>query len=296
MVYLDPKNDITFRKVFGQHPSVMISFLNALLPLPADGKVTDIEYLNPELLPDITVLKNTIVDIRCRDASGRQFLVEMQMLWTDHFESRILFNACKAFSHQIGKGEPYNLLAPVYSLNIINQSFSSQQAVWYHHYRLSHQSLPGNFLSGIEFVSIELPNFKADNYTGRKVTALWLRFLKEIKNRSNMIPQELMEVPEIAEAVEALKEASYSEAELQQYERYWDVLRTQQTFISDALRRGEIKGKIEGKTEGKTEGKIEGKIEEKQALALKLIHRGFSNTDIHDLTGLALDAIEALRG
>jgi predicted transposase/invertase (TIGR01784 family) len=295
MTYLDPKNDITFRKVFGQHPAVLISFLNALLPLPADGEVTDIEYLNPELLPEITALKNTIVDIRCRDAAGRQFLVEMQMLWTDHFESRILFNACKAFSHQISKGAPYNLLAPVYSLNIINQPFTGQKTVWYHHYKLSHQSLPGIFISGIEFVSVELPNFKPASYTGLRVTALWLRFLKEIKNRSTMIPQELMEVPEIAEAVEALKETSYSEEELQQYERYWDVLRTQQTFINDALRRGKTEGKTEGKIEGKIEGKTEGKMEEKQEIALKLIQRGFSNADIRDLTGLECDAIEALR-
>ena len=83
----------------------------------------------------------------------------MQMLWVDSFESRILFNTCKAFSHQIGKGEAYDFLAPVYSLNIINQSFSRQSEVWYHHYRLSHQSLPDNYMPGIEFVLIELPNF-----------------------------------------------------------------------------------------------------------------------------------------
>ena len=33
MRYLDPKNDLTFRKVFGQHPHLLRSFLNALLPL-----------------------------------------------------------------------------------------------------------------------------------------------------------------------------------------------------------------------------------------------------------------------
>jgi predicted transposase/invertase (TIGR01784 family) len=290
---------------------VLISFLNALLPLPDDGQVTGIEYINPELLPDITPLKNTVVDIRCRDAAGRQFLVEMQMLWTDHFESRILFNACKAFSHQIAKGEPYNLLAPVYSLNIINQTFSGQQEVWHHHYRLTHQTLPGTYLTGMEFVSIELPNFKPANYNGRKVTALWLRFLKEIKNRSTMIPQEFLEVPEIAEAVEALRETSYTEQELQQYERYWDVLRTQQTFINDALNRGrtegilegeirgeirgEIKGEIRGEIKGEIKGEVKGEIKKAKKTALKMILRGFSNEDIQDLTELEIETIEDLR-
>ena len=30
--YLDPKSDLTFKKVFGEHPDLVISFLNALLP------------------------------------------------------------------------------------------------------------------------------------------------------------------------------------------------------------------------------------------------------------------------
>ncbi len=139
MTYLDPKNDITFRKVFGTHPRVLMSFLNALLPLSPENPVVEIEYLNTELLPDIPALKNTIVDTRCRDNEGRQFLVEMQILWTEHFENRILFNASKAFSHQIGKGKEYAVLAPVYSLNIINQFFSNQKLAWYHRYKLMHQ-------------------------------------------------------------------------------------------------------------------------------------------------------------
>jgi predicted transposase/invertase (TIGR01784 family) len=249
--------------------------LNALLPLQPDSPITEIEYLNPELLPDIPELKFTMVDMRCRDKTGRQFLVEMQMLWADSFESRILFNACKAFSHQIGRGDTYDLLAPVYSLNIINQSFSGQSTVWYHQYALSHQSLPGKRITGLEFVLIELPNFIPANYKERRITTLWLRFLKEIKNRSTMIPQELLEVPEIAEAVEALKDSSYTRKELEQYEKYWDILRTQQTFVNDALRKGKLEGKLES--------------------AQKLIIRGFSSADIADITGLGIDEIEALR-
>ena len=41
MRYLDPKADLTFKKVFGEHPDLVISLLNALLPfergVPACG-------------------------------------------------------------------------------------------------------------------------------------------------------------------------------------------------------------------------------------------------------------------
>lgn len=78
MRYLDPKNDLTFKKVFGQHPHLLISFLNALLPL--DAVILSVEYLPHELVPEIPVLKYSIVDVRCTDQNGRQFIVEMQML------------------------------------------------------------------------------------------------------------------------------------------------------------------------------------------------------------------------
>jgi len=34
--YLDPKVDLTFKKIFSNHPDLLISLLNSLLPLDAD--------------------------------------------------------------------------------------------------------------------------------------------------------------------------------------------------------------------------------------------------------------------
>ena len=79
MRYLDPKADLTFKKVFGEHPDLVISFLNALLPFEtAEEEITWVEYLNPELVPMNPLRKDSIVDVRCRDRAGRQFIVEMQ--------------------------------------------------------------------------------------------------------------------------------------------------------------------------------------------------------------------------
>jgi predicted transposase/invertase (TIGR01784 family) len=173
----------------------------------------------------------------------------MQLIWTDSFFSRVLFNACKAFSSQINRGDPYKILSPVYSLNIINDAFSKQSAIWYHHYALSHQSLPMHKMDGISFVFIELPNFTPLNVSERRATVLWLRFLKEIENNTTMVPKELMEVPEIAEAVEALKVTSYTKEELEKYDKYWDIVRQQKSFVVDAYQEGKFEGKQEERSE-----------------------------------------------
>ena len=102
--YLDPKNDLTFKRVFGEHKHLCMSLINSMLPL--DDPVVSIEYQSGELPPPLVfVMRNTIVDVRCVDSTGRQFIVEMQMHWTDSFKSRVLFNASKAYVMQLNKAE-----------------------------------------------------------------------------------------------------------------------------------------------------------------------------------------------
>jgi len=45
MRYLDPKNDLTFKRVFGDHPHLLKSFLNAVMPLAEGKKIVSLEYL-----------------------------------------------------------------------------------------------------------------------------------------------------------------------------------------------------------------------------------------------------------
>jgi len=46
--YLDPKNDLVFKKIFGEHLLLLKDFLNALLLLPEDGQIIELSYLPAE--------------------------------------------------------------------------------------------------------------------------------------------------------------------------------------------------------------------------------------------------------
>lgn len=84
-----------------------MDFLNALLPLPADGPIDSVEYLNPQHIPAIPgLLRRGIVDVKCGDRQGRTFIVEMQWLWTAVFQQRMLFSASQAYVQhtQAGRG------------------------------------------------------------------------------------------------------------------------------------------------------------------------------------------------
>lgn len=65
--YLDPKADLTFKKVFGEHADLLKSFLNALQPLKPGQEIESLEYIPNELVPENPGKKNSIVDVRCTD-------------------------------------------------------------------------------------------------------------------------------------------------------------------------------------------------------------------------------------
>jgi predicted transposase/invertase (TIGR01784 family) len=79
---VDPTVDYAFKYVFGRESTVPIlaDLLDGVLDTPPEHRILDLELLNPfnpkEALDD----KLSILDIKARDHSGRQFNVEMQML------------------------------------------------------------------------------------------------------------------------------------------------------------------------------------------------------------------------
>jgi len=115
--YLDPKADLTFKKVFGQHPNLVMSLLNALLPLPDGMEIRSVEYLTAENIPNNPAKKYSIVDVKCTDNYNRHFIVEMQSYWTQEFFSRTVFNAAAVYANQLGKGVSFQELKDVNRTN-----------------------------------------------------------------------------------------------------------------------------------------------------------------------------------
>ena len=282
MRYLDPKADLTFKRVFGEHPDLVMSLLNALLPLTAGQEITDIEYLPSEMVPENPLRKNSIVDVRCKDKTGRQFIVEMQMIWSPEFKQRVLFNASKAYVRQINAGEQYELLQPVYSLNLVNEVFEPELKGYYHHYQMVHVENSDKVIDGLQLIFVELPKFTPHTYSEKKMQVLWLRYLTEINERTREVPEELMSNPEVKKAVNALEVSAFTDAQLAGYEKFWDIISTEKTLYNSAERKGMAAGMAQGKEE------------ERHFIALNLKRQGIPYELISQCTGLSVKEIELL--
>src|SRR3989304_559286 len=107
MKFLDPKNDLVFKRIFGEHPRLLISFLNSVLPLTPEETITEIEYIPSEQVPEIPVLKDTIVDVKCTDKNGNIFIVEMPVIWTEAYTNSICSDSGEGYVRQLEKGQEY---------------------------------------------------------------------------------------------------------------------------------------------------------------------------------------------
>ncbi len=310
MRYLDPKADLTFKRVFGEHPDLVISLLNALLPIKEGEEILSVEYLPSEMVPENPLRKNSIVDVRCRDQQGRQYIVEMQMIWSPEFMQRVLFNSAKAYVRQLKGGEQYELLEPVYSLNLVNEVFEPELKEYYHYYQLVHVLHTERVIDGLHLVFVELPKFTPHTFTEKRMQALWLRFLTEIQTNTRQAPQDLLADPQIRKALSIVEESAYTDEQLLGYDKFWDVISVEKTLFYSANRRGMKQGLAQGLAQGREqglaqgieqglaqgreEGREEGREQEKIHIAQKMKALGMDTKTIEQVSGLTAEQIEQL--
>lgn len=265
-----------------------MSLLNALLPLAEDAPITSIEYETPEMIPERYGGKNSVVDVRCRDARGRRFLVEMQMNWDEEFKKRVIMNASKAVMKQVGKAELFTLIQPVFSLNLLNDKMEGEAGdEFYHDYAILNVDHPECSLDYLRFVFVELPKFKPRNVLEKKMAVLWLRFLTEINEDTDEVPAELLENEDISKALSIVEKSAMTESQLYNYERFWDAVNRERVLTEGRYEKGRL--------EGRQEGRQEGRREEKEEIARNLKGMNLPIADIAKATGLTSEEIDKLQ-
>jgi predicted transposase/invertase (TIGR01784 family) len=205
MDFADIKNDIAFRKIFGneQKTAPLISFLNAALQLEGDKRVVNVSLANPYQFPRIAGEKATVLDVRVTDQSGRRFVVEMQVAEKKGFDKRVQYYIARDYSMQINAGDDYPLLNPAYFIGILDFPFGAGDTYNTHHLVLD-KATHEHLLKDIQFAFIQLPKFKLEVHELVTPIDRWTYFIKYAE-RLNIIP-------DFAQTDEGLK-AAFIEAD-----------------------------------------------------------------------------------
>ena len=283
MKYLDPKADLTFKKIFGNHPARMISLLNALLPLSKEEQIHEIKYLPTELVPEINSYRYAIANILCTDAKSNKFCVVIRIEWSNFFEQRVQFQASELYVNPTIKQKKYFAQYPTYSLNLINDTFKYDTPEFIHNYRIVYDKDTHQVIEGLHFTFIELPKFMPHSVADKRMMVLWLRFLTEIDEDTQEIPSELLKDPEIGKAIEELEIFDFTDVELRVYDKFWDSVSVERTLLDDSYQKG-----LE-------EGRKVAELNKVLQIARNLLNLGLSISEIIEITGLTQEQIEHLK-
>ena len=275
MIFINPKTDFAFKKIFGSEQSkgILISFLNSIL---YDGHsiIQDLTILNPYQAPKILGIKESYLDVKAQLNNGNWVIIEMQVLNVAGFEKRVLYNATKTYSAQLKKGDQYNVLNPIIALTITDFEMFEEGDRPISRFILKEKTRLLDYpISDLELVFVELPKFKTPLANLKTLTDKWIFFLQNARDLS-VVPETMGEVAEIQQAFDIANQAGLTPEELDEFEHQWMYIADQQGAVTYA--------------EEKAKESMQRSIAQKLLLAL-------DDEAITQATGLPVEEIRSMR-
>jgi predicted transposase/invertase (TIGR01784 family) len=283
MIFINPKIDYAFKKIFGSSESkdILISFLNALI-YEGNPTIEDLEIINPNLQPKLEGLKDTYLDVKAKLSDGTLVIIEMQVLNVQSFGKRVLYNAAKTYAFQLEAAQGYRMLKPVIALTITDFEMfpNSPQFISRFVFKEVKTNLtyPENEL---DLVFVELPKFTKGQEELVTLADKWIYFMKNARSLTS-IPETMDSIPEIHEAFNIANQASLSREEVEDLDRREQFIYDQQGAIIKTVQ------------DGIEQGREQGMREKAIAIARQLISQR-DNAMISQVTGLTVEEVQNLR-
>ena len=259
--FADPRTDFAFKRIFGseEHKDILIAFLNDMLELDGEHRIVRVDLLSPELRPPVAEMKLSIVDVRCMDARGVKYVVEMQVLQVEGFEKRVVYNVAKAYVNQIGPGHDYPRLNDVVGITVCDfplwPDIGGCRVPMLSRWRMTEQHSGANGLGQIQLVFLELPKYDTSRPPHTMVEK-WAYFFRETGNLK-VVPEVLVEPP-FRTALDIARLAAFTVDEWDGYINAGIAIQNERGALSFAEKRGRAEGRTEGRTEGLEAGLRQG--------------------------------------
>ena len=231
--------------------------------LEGDLRIKEVTILDPFLAPRIKGMKDSVLDVRCKDLRGISYIVEMQVRKTRAFLKRIQYNAAKAYVNQIASADDYPKLNQVIAITITDFTLFDELPHYTSHHRTREESTGQSFLQEVAFYFIELSKFNKDIEELDNILDKWVFFIKTA-GKLETIPDRLSDNP-FHHAFEKAMVAGMDPVELEYYDKACMAIADARGAIE--LARDE--GKEEGEHIGEQRGERKKAIETLQRLLMK---------------------------
>ena len=296
--------------------------LEGLITTLLGEKMTIRKLLESESNQEDEFDKQNRVDLLAESSDGELFIIEIQNNNEFAYFQRMLFGTSKLVTEYINRGQGYEKIRKIYSINIVYFNLGMGTDFVYHgktEFRGIHNNELLNLspfqqqkfeVSEVSQLYPEYYILKVNDFDRWSKVPIdqWIYFLN-----TGEIPEDAS-APGLPEAREKLKLAQMSKAELEAYYKHLDnVVILRDNIITargeghleglaegrmeghlEGLAEGRAEGLAEGRAEGRAEGLEEGLLKGKLQSAQKMKEKGFPITDIAEITGLSTEEIERL--
>lgn len=276
--------------------------LEGLLTTLLGEKITIQRLLESESNQEDEFDKYNRVDMLAEDSKGNLLLIEVQNNNEYAYFQRMLFGTSKLVTEYINRGEGYEKVRKVYSINIVYFALGHGKDNVYHG-KTEFRGIHYNDL--LELSPFQRQTFKVDavsqlypEYYILKVNGFdqvakspleeWIYYLNTGK-----IP-ETYHAPGLDAARERLKIDRMSKDEKNAYYRHMDNINLLKSNIKTEREEGKLEGLQEGLQKGLQEGLQKGSREKALSIARKLKATGMDKTQIAAITGLKEEEIREL--
>lgn len=280
--FLDPKNDVAFKKIFGteKNKDILIHFLNDMLIFKEQKPIVDVSFLKTMQDPEISSKKTSVVDVLCTDQDKNTYVVEMQVASHKGFEKRAQYYAAKAYVSQMNRGGQYENLKEVIFLAIANFTMFPEKKSYKSDHVILDRDNHQHDLKDFSFTFLELEKFTKAKDQLVSMIEKWSYYFKHAQETT---PEDLEMVigqdSVIKRAYEELDRFYWKEEELFAYE--------------DALKKDmDYEASMDKKFD---EGREQGKAEERLQIAQNMLKQGLSIQNIASATGLKAEEVKRLK-
>ncbi len=283
MLFLDPKSDMAFKKLFGTvvNKNILMSFLNGVLERVDGEKIVDVTFNDLTNIAETPLSKASIVDVRCTDQNNNQYIIEMQVVKQQDYALRAQYYSALALSRQLGVSEQYNKLVPVIFVGILDFTLFTENEDYLSQHLFLNKKTHAHILKHIQLHFIELDKFKKTLRELDTMLDKWLYVLKHAVTMQKK-PASFKE-PVLNAALDVLAQSNWSRKELEAYDRYLDAIRSGASQLDTA------------RADGRAEGIEEGAFKKAVDVATKLLRAKIDVTTISEVTGLDLATIKKLK-
>ncbi len=320
--FLDPKNDIAFKRIFGseKNKDILIHFINDVLELKGTNRIKEVTFLSTIQVPEIAAKKQSIVDVMCRDENGTQIIVEMQVSPQQGFEKRAQYYAAKAYSSQLNKGKEegsrYIDLKAVIFIAISDNIIFPDKVFYKSDHIILDKETYAHDLKDFSFTFLELPKFKiTDISLLTNIIEKWCYFFKHADKTSEADVVKVIGTDQVIQrAYEELNQFNWTETELRTYEQ--EIKRLRDNQAAEDYKIEQIKRQLEqtDRQLEQTNRQLEqanrqleqanrqlehalkkGREEGGEKIAMTMILQGLDQDLIAQVTGLAQEKLSLLK-